>query len=142
MYGFTLTIEINIRHYCRLKVNQGIYERKLTSDKSIPLKLDNKSYDCELLGLMHAHIKVDNFGVRVKVWTFQHLTIQEYMAAFHLQQPLAESMLHHPLFHHFQQAPLHVQDGDSFRKWDSNGGRRFHHTRSLSTCSPSSIAAP
>ena len=64
-----------------LEANQGIYERELTSDKSIPLKLEDKSYDCERLGLMHAHIKVDNFGVRVKVWTFQHLTIQEYMAA-------------------------------------------------------------
>ena len=64
-----------------LEANQGIYERELTSDKSIPLKLDDKSYDCERLGLMHAHIKVDNFGVRVKVWMFQHFTIQEYMAA-------------------------------------------------------------
>ena len=64
-----------------LEANQGIYERELTSDKSIPLKLEDKSHDCERLGLMHAHIKVDNFGVRVKVWTFQHLTIQEYMAA-------------------------------------------------------------
>ena len=64
-----------------LEANQGIYERELTSDKSIPLKLEDKSYDCERLGLMHAHIKVDNFGVRVNVWTFQYLTIQEYMAA-------------------------------------------------------------
>ena len=64
-----------------LEANQGIYERELTSDKSIPLKLEDKSHDCERLGLMHAHIKVDNFGVRVNVWTFQYLTIQEYMAA-------------------------------------------------------------
>ena len=30
---------------------------------------------------MHAFIKVEDFGVHVKVWTFQHLTIPEYMAA-------------------------------------------------------------
>ena len=70
---------------CILKIgreaNQGIFDRDLTSDKNIPLKIEDKFYPGERLGLMQSHIKVVSFGVRVKVWTFQHLTIQEFMAA-------------------------------------------------------------
>ena len=63
------------------EANQGIFERELTSDKHIPLKIGGKTYESERLGLMQAHMKVVSFGRRVKVWTFQHLTIQEFMAA-------------------------------------------------------------
>ena len=68
-------------HEIGLEANQGIFERELTSDRHIPLKLEGESLNSERLGLMQAHVKVTSFGVRVKVWTFQHLTIQEFMAA-------------------------------------------------------------
>ena len=64
-----------------LEANLGIFHRALTSEKYIPLVIENEVYRSERLGLMQAHVKVVSFGVRVKVWTFQHLTIQEYMAA-------------------------------------------------------------
>ena len=63
------------------EANQGLFDRDLTSDKNIPLKIGDEILCSERLGLMHAHIKVVGFGHRVKVWTFQHLTIQEFMTA-------------------------------------------------------------
>ena len=70
---------INSSFIIGLEANQGIFERELTSDKNISITVDDK--DSKRLGLMQVHMKVARFGVRVKVWTFQHLTIQEYMAA-------------------------------------------------------------
>ena len=64
-----------------LEANQGIFERVMTSDKNISFEIDGKIYPSERFGLMQVHLKVDKYGVRVKVWAFQHLTIQEYMAA-------------------------------------------------------------
>ena len=63
------------------EANQGIFDRDLTSDKNIPLKIGDTKLSSERLGLMQAHVKVGRFGNRMKVWTFQHLTIQEFMAA-------------------------------------------------------------
>ena len=68
-------------HAIALEANQGIFERELTSDKNISFTIEDKMYPSERLGLMQVQIKVVNFGTRVPVWTFQHLTIQEYMAA-------------------------------------------------------------
>ena len=58
-----------------LEANQGIFERELTSENNISITIDDKVYDSERLGLMQVHLKVVKFGVRVKVWTFQHLAI-------------------------------------------------------------------
>ena len=64
------------------EANKGIFDRDLNSDKSILLKIGDTKVNSERLGLMQAHMKMGRYGNRVKVWTFQHLTIQEFMAAY------------------------------------------------------------
>ena len=64
------------------EANKGIFDRDLSSDKNILLKIGDTKVNSERLGLMQAHMKVGRYGHRVKVWTFQHLTIQEFMAAY------------------------------------------------------------
>ena len=68
-------------HAIGLEANQGIFERELTSDKKISFTIGDKVYPSDRLGLMQCHLKELSLGIHVRVWTFQHLTIQEFMAA-------------------------------------------------------------
>ena len=59
----------------------GVFDRHLTSSNAIPLCLDDGDVESERLGLMESCIKEVKVGEKEKVWTFTHLTIQEFMSA-------------------------------------------------------------
>ena len=62
----------------------GIYKRELICTKDIPLKVDKVEKSCQCLGLAEEHIKKDQLGGITRVWTFVHLTMQEFVGAFWL----------------------------------------------------------
>ena len=59
----------------------GVSFRELTSSKDILLKIGKVEKSCQCLGLAEEHIKRDNFGRIIRVWSFCHLTIQEFVGA-------------------------------------------------------------
>ena len=64
---------------------EGIFNRELSSrEEDISIRIDEHQYRTERLGLMELNVKILKLGQRVKVWTFAHLTLQEYMAAVYL----------------------------------------------------------
>ena len=64
---------------------EGIFHRELSSrEEDISIRIDENEYATERLGLMQLQVKVLKLGQRVNVWTFAHLTLQEYMAAVYL----------------------------------------------------------
>ena len=64
---------------------EGIFHRELSSrEEDMSIRIDESEYATERLGLMQLHVKVLKLGQRVNVWTFAHLTLQEYMAAVYL----------------------------------------------------------
>ena len=64
---------------------EGIFHRELCSrEEDMSIRIDESEYATERLGLMQLHVKVLKLGQRVNVWTFAHLTLQEYMAAVYL----------------------------------------------------------
>ena len=64
---------------------EGIFHRELTSrEEDISIEIGETEYVTERLGLMQVQVKLLKLGQRVNVWTFAHLTLQEYMAAVHL----------------------------------------------------------
>ena len=64
---------------------EGIFHRELSSrEEDMSIRINGSEYATEQLGLMQLHVKVLKLGQRVNVWTFAHLTLQEYMAAVYL----------------------------------------------------------
>ena len=64
---------------------EGIFHRELTSrEEDISIEIGETKHATERLGLMQVHVKLLKLGQRVNVWTFAHLTLQEYMAAVYL----------------------------------------------------------
>ena len=64
---------------------EGIFHRELSSrEEDISIRIDESEYVTERLGLMQLNVKVLKLGQRVNVWTFAHLTLQEYMTAVYL----------------------------------------------------------
>ena len=59
----------------------GVSFRELTSSTDILLKIGKVEKPCYCLGLAEEHIKKDNFGRIIRVWSFCHLTIQEFVGA-------------------------------------------------------------
>ena len=63
---------------------EGIFHRELSSrEDDISITIDERKYPTERLGLMEMCVKI-KLGQRVNVWSFPHLTLQEYMAAMFL----------------------------------------------------------
>ena len=64
---------------------EGIFHRELSCrEEDIAIRVDSTEYKTERLGLMQVQVKLLKLGHRVNVWTFAHLTLQEYMAAVYL----------------------------------------------------------
>ena len=64
----------------------GVYGRDLISSKDILLKLDKEERSCQCLGLAEEHFKRDQLGGITRVWSFSHLTIQEFVGAVWLRK--------------------------------------------------------
>ena len=61
---------------------EGIFHRELSCrEEDISIRVDSSDYKTERLGLMQVQVKLSKLVHRVNVWTFAHLTLQEYMAA-------------------------------------------------------------
>ena len=64
---------------------EGIYHRELSCrEEDVSIRVDSREYKTERLGLMQVQVKVLKLGRKVNVWTFTHLTLQEYIAAVYL----------------------------------------------------------
>ena len=64
---------------------EGISHRELSCrEEDIAIRVDSSEYKTERLGLMQVQVKLLKLGHRVNVWTFAHLTLQEYMASVYL----------------------------------------------------------
>ena len=64
---------------------EGIFHRELSCrEEDIAIRVDSSEYKTERLGLMQVQVKLLKLGHRVNVWTFAHLTLQEYMASVYL----------------------------------------------------------
>ena len=62
----------------------GVANRDLTSEETVPLIIGEEEYTGHCLGLAHEHYKRESVGLIKKVWTFPHLTMQEFTAALWL----------------------------------------------------------
>ena len=64
---------------------EGIFHRELSCrEEDIAIRVASREYKTERLGLMQVQVKLLKLGHRVNVWTFAHLTLQEYMASVYL----------------------------------------------------------
>ena len=64
---------------------EGIYHRELSCrEEDVSIRVDSREYKTERLGHMQVQVKVLKLGRKVNVWTFAHLTLQEYIAAVYL----------------------------------------------------------
>ena len=64
---------------------QGVAFREMISDKKVLLRIGKVLKACECLGLVHEHVRVVKMGVFTKVWSFAHLTMQEFTGAIWLR---------------------------------------------------------
>ena len=51
------------------------------SEENVPLIMGQEEYPSSCLGLAHEHYRSTSVGLVTKVWTFAHLTMQEFTAA-------------------------------------------------------------
>ena len=63
---------------------QGVANRDLISTNEFPLRVEEYSMNSHRLGLTHEYGKLENNGLLTKVWTFPHLTLQEFTGAIWL----------------------------------------------------------
>ena len=59
----------------------GVANRDLASEENVPLIIGQEEYPSNCLGLAHEHYRSTSVGLVKKVWTFAHLTMQEFTAA-------------------------------------------------------------
>ena len=59
----------------------GVANRDLVSEENVPLIMGQEEYPSHCLGLAHEHYKKEAVDLIKKVWTFSHLTMQEFTAA-------------------------------------------------------------
>ena len=63
----------------------GVANRDLASEENVPLIMGQEEYPCQCLGLAHEHYRKESIGLMKKVWTFVHLTMQEFVSALWLE---------------------------------------------------------
>ena len=59
----------------------GVANRELAFEENVPLIMGPEEYPSQCLGLAHEHYRTSSVGLVTKVWTFAHLTMQEFSAA-------------------------------------------------------------
>ena len=59
----------------------GVANRDLVSEENVPLIMGQEEYPSSCLGLAYEHYRSTSVGLVTKVWTFAHLTMQEFTAA-------------------------------------------------------------
>ena len=59
----------------------GVANRDLASEENVPLIMGQEEYPSSCLGLAHEHYRSNSVGLVTKVWTFAHLTMQEFTAS-------------------------------------------------------------
>ena len=72
---------------------QGLHTREMKSSKVITLKGDEAEILCNCLGLAEGHSYKHRLYKTNCVWTFQHLTIQEYLSAIWLSMSSRNDLL-------------------------------------------------
>ena len=63
----------------------GVANRDLASEENVPLIMGQEEYACQCLGLAHEHYRKESIGLMKEVWTFVHLTMQEFVSALWLE---------------------------------------------------------
>ena len=63
----------------------GVANRDLASEENVTLNLAHEEYTCQCLGLAHEHYRKESIGLMKQVWTFVHLTMQEFVSALYLE---------------------------------------------------------
>ena len=63
----------------------GVANRDLASEENVPLTIGQEEYACQCLGLAHEHYRKESISLMKKVWTFVHLTMQEFVSALWLE---------------------------------------------------------
>ena len=63
----------------------GVANRDLASEENVSLIMGQEEYACQCLGLAHEHYRKESIGLMKKVWTFVHLTMQEFVSALWLE---------------------------------------------------------
>ena len=63
----------------------GVANRDLASEENVTLNLEQEEYTCQCLGLAHEHYRKESVGLMKQVWTFVHLTMQEFVSALYLE---------------------------------------------------------
>ena len=64
---------------------QGVAMREMISDKKVPLQIGSVKMSSHCLGLVHEYVREEKMGHFTKVWSFAHLTIQEFIGAIWLR---------------------------------------------------------
>ena len=62
----------------------GVYSRTLISSKRVTLRVGLVEKSCQCLGLVSEYIQKDSVGSLKKVWSFPHLTLQEFTGCYWL----------------------------------------------------------